>query len=294
MADPRLRRLAPALLRRAGLEKGFNYVHPLRLGGRRFDIPLEGGFGETLLKLEPDFKFDVVTLFADSTPGWFVDIGANIGQTVLEAFAARRWERYFALEPDLVAAGYIRRLVELNDLPVDVAPWAAGTHAAPQQLRSKGAADASATMAPEARPGAYDARTSRWVPAYPLDRLLDLAPMPKGLTIKIDVEGFECDVLDGAREILTSLRPLLICEVLRAYSPEEVGPVHARMERLEQILSSHGYRIFYIEMEEGSAERLRGFRQVAAFPRGEWKDNPTGYDYLFAPAEMALPFPVVR
>ena len=290
MIDPRLHRVWPAALRRTGLARRFNYVHPLSISERTFKIPIEGGLGEALLKLEPDFKSDIVTLFADTVPGWFIDVGANVGQTIVETFAARRWDRYFALEPDIVAAAYLRRLVDANNLPVDILPWAAGKHAAAHAFYSKGTVDASATMAPDGRPGVYQPEMMRWVSTYPLDRLLEIATLPKGLIIKIDVEGFEPDVLDGAGQVLTTLRPLVICEVLRAYSAAEVEFTNAKMERLEQLLSSHNYRVFYIEMEGEVSGRLRGLKEIAAFPRGEWRNNPSGSDYLFAPAELSLPF----
>jgi FkbM family methyltransferase len=294
MLDPRLHRVWPAALRRAGLARRFNYVHPLSMSERRFNIPIEGGLGEALLKLKPDFKSDIVALFADSVPAWFIDVGANVGQTIVETFAARSWDRYFALEPDAVAAAYLRRLVDLNNLPVDVLPWAAGKQAGACAFYSKGVVDASATMAPDGRPGAYQPEMMRWVSTYPLDRLLEMATLPKGLMIKIDVEGFEPDVLEGAGRILTSLRPLVICEVLRAYSAAEVEFTHVKMGRLERILSAHHYRVFYIEMEGEESGRLRSLREMTCFPRGEWRDNPSGADYLFAPAELALPFATGR
>lgn len=277
------------MLRRAGLAPRFNYAHGLSMPTRRFEIPIEGGLGETLLKLRPDFKSDIVAMFADVAPPWFIDVGANIGQTIIETFAARRWDRYFALEPDTIAAAYLRRLVDLNDLPVDILPWGAGKDAAAQALYATGTADPAATMAPNYRPGVYTAKMSRWVATYPLDRLLTFAELPKGLMIKIDVEGFEPDVLEGASEMLATLRPLVICEVLRAYAPAEVTPADAKMERLERTLSSHGYRIFYVEMEGETSGRLRGLQEIPSLPRGEWRDNPSGFDYVFAPAEVRMP-----
>lgn len=289
MAEPRFHRAWPALLRRAGLASRINYAHPLSRLGRRFRIPIEGGLGETLLKLQPEFKYDIVTLFADRSPAWFVDVGANIGQTIIETFAARAWERYLALEPDIIAAAYLQRLVRLNDLPVEVLPWAAGKAPIPQAFFSKGVADASATMAPDGRPGAYTVKMSRWVASYPLDRLRSIAALPTGVMIKIDVEGFEPDVLEGGCEILKCVRPLVLCEVLRAYSAAEVDYADAKMDRLERLLGFHDYRIFYIEMEQEASGRLRNLRNVACFPRGEWRDNPSGADYLFAPGEASVP-----
>ena len=67
--------------------------------------------------------------------------------------------------------------------------------------------------------------------------------------IKIDVEGFEADVLIGAGRIMSEIRPVIVCEVLRAYDAPSLDFTHSRMSKLEGILSRQKYRIFYIKME---------------------------------------------
>ena len=217
MSRSRFHRIVPALLRRSGLSRWLSYSHPLLLSGQRFSIPIKEGLGEELLKLEPDFKSQLIEFFGPSLPDTFVDIGANLGQTIVEAFSIRRWNSYLALEPSPEVCAYLQALVTLNHLPVQILPWAAGAEAAMHRLCAQGRADASATMAPEGRPGVYSPEMSQWVAAYPLDRLLEFVSLPRGLMIKIDVEGFEASVLDGASRVLDEVRPVIMCEVLRAY-----------------------------------------------------------------------------
>lgn len=294
MHDSRTHRLWPAVFRRLGVAKWLNYKHPFSISGRVFSIPIVGGLGENLLKLEPDFKSEVIRLFGDKLPGVFVDIGANLGQTILEAFANRQWDRYIALEPSPMVCAYLELLVKANRLPVEILPWAAGQDALPHNYCAQGDADASATMAPQGRPGVYSPEMSRWVATYPLDMLQEFSPLPQGVMIKIDVEGFEADVLAGAGKILSEVRPIILCEVLRAYQEDQRAFTEERMSRLEAILVRHKYRIFYIEMENEISGAIQAFKEIPSFPRQLWRENPTGMDYLFAPAETDLPDAALR
>jgi FkbM family methyltransferase len=73
--------------------------------------------------------------------------------------------------------------------------------------------------------------TTRLVPALNLDCMLDVLPSPN--VLKIDVEGAEERVLQGATRLLTSVRPLLFVEV----ASEHAGVV-------ERFLRSNSYELF--------------------------------------------------
>lgn len=75
-------------------------------------------------------------------------------------------------------------------------------------------------------------------------RTLDSAIASLGLTrvdcIKLDIDGFECAMLRGAREVLTRWHPTIIME-LAPYVLEEQG---ASLDELVQLLQAHGYRLY--------------------------------------------------
>src|SRR5262249_35314950 len=89
LLDHRVHRALPALLRRTGLAPYLHYSHGLRIGDARFRIPIHGGLGEDLLRLTPDFKSVVVSVFTHILSDCVIDVGANIGQSVLEFFSVR-------------------------------------------------------------------------------------------------------------------------------------------------------------------------------------------------------------
>jgi FkbM family methyltransferase len=62
---------------------------------------------------------------------------------------------------------------------------------------------------------------------------IDAQKLPRADLIKIDVEGMEAEVLDGARVTVASFRPILFVE-----------HIHSGWEPLAKRLESHGYRLF--------------------------------------------------
>jgi FkbM family methyltransferase len=291
MIFSKVHRAGPAALRRFSLSKFFNYIHPFSISNKTFKIPILGGLGEDLLKLTPDFKAELIRMFGNDLPNCFVDVGANIGQTIIECFSQKNWDSYYALEPNPLACSYLQNLVDVNRLPVTILPWAAGPNSLPKNFYATGPVDGAATMAPEGRPGIYTPHMRTSVASYPLDLLLDLdlARISAGVMIKIDVEGFEAEVLEGAHQILSEIRPILLCEVLRAYRECEITFTNQRMLKLEEILNRHRFRIFAIEMDGEISGQIQALKELPAFPRGLYRDNPSGMDYVFVPAEKPLP-----
>ena len=82
--------------------------------------------------------------------------------------------------------------------------------------------------------------------SVPMRRLDDMhMDHPGSVSLKIDVEGFEMEVFDGAHEFLAKYRPDMVCEVLRRAK---------RVPEMMAMLSSLGYRWFHIR-EDGFARR---------------------------------------
>ena len=132
----------------------------------------------------------------------FVDVGACEGDTLVD-FLRRthgRFDRYFAVEPDSRNLLALQRLVEgLADPRVVVAPCAAGERS--EILSFVEGRGGESRVGPE---GAVK------VEAIPLDKLL---AGERVTTIKIDVEGYERQTLQGARQIISDLGPKLAVSV---------------------------------------------------------------------------------
>lgn len=143
---------------------------------------------------------------------WVIDVGANIGVITSQLCAAAGGTGpVWAFEPVPANLGRLRSLKERNGLSqLQIFPFAVGAEA--------GAAEMG--MPPPGRSG-WGSITKSWdvaerlpVQVRPLDALVsDGAPDGQQVRfVKIDVEGFEPEVLQGAASMLTEHRPLVFCE----------------------------------------------------------------------------------
>jgi FkbM family methyltransferase len=143
-----------------------------------------------------------------------LEIGANIGYYTVQGASAARGTRYVAVEPLPANVGPLRANLALNELDVEVVEAAVVGHANPEPVT---------LMLPDLHPyaastGAYvkgaqvgDRVASRsvTVPAVAADTLVAGIDL-----LKIDIEGFEYDVLAPIRSWLASAQPVLFIEVL--------------------------------------------------------------------------------
>jgi FkbM family methyltransferase len=145
-------------------------------------------------------------------PGdWAIDVGANVGSVAGQMCrAVGREGRVWAFEPIPRNLERLRRLAEANNL---------------SQLEIFDCALSSETgKAAISQPGeglsGHASFTASWITGEPLEvvtqRLDDLTAevneaRPLRL-LKIDVEGFEREVLEGAEATIRRFRPLIYCE----------------------------------------------------------------------------------
>lgn len=197
----------------------------------------------------------VAMLRAHLTPGaTFVDVGANVGyHTVIAAGVVGPTGRVIAVEANPENARLLKRSVTLNGFEhVDVLPIALAASWGSLEFGSHigsngGFVDSGADHRAEGR--------ATIVPTMPLDAL-ELGALD---VIKIDVEGAEALVLDGALTTIQRCRPTMIVE----FSMEMTSRVaerdpRAHLGRIEEL----GYRIAIIDratarpVEVASADAL--------------------------------------
>jgi FkbM family methyltransferase len=185
------------------------------------------------------------------------DVGANVG---LFSFAAASVcgpdGQVLAIEADLRLVEILRRSARSQDTktaPVVVLPVAVSDQVDVAEfiIAARGrSANHLAETAGSSQAGGI--RETIMAMTVTLDWLLQRFPAPN--VLKIDVEGAEHKVLQGAQELLATNRPNLLCEVHAA-----------NRQTVADILGAHGYTMFDLEVlrNDRSPLQLPAFNTLA-------------------------------
>lgn len=118
-----------------------------------------------------------------------------------------------------------------------------------------------------------------------LFRLDDIVQEPVGF-VKIDVEGHEREVLEGATRILASDRPAFLIEIEERHKAGSV-------EDITQLMQARGYRGFFVEgnrirpIEEFELARYQAPSLIGEGDRASYKDYINNFIYI--PDNVVLP-----
>lgn len=179
-----------------------------------------------------ELEFMRRSITASST---FLDIGANIGLIAvpISRFLSPSGGRVIAVEPVRVNAARLRASSKLNgDLRLDVVELALGSASGVVRLSKEGAASSSGN--------AIVAATGETARLETLDAVLAEMGGTVVSFIKIDVEGYELSVLQGALETLKRYRPIIYGEFHSGLMPK----FQADFTEVESLLSPLGYRYY--------------------------------------------------
>ncbi|MGH8127073.1 MAG: FkbM family methyltransferase [Gammaproteobacteria bacterium] len=239
-----------------------------RVGEQNFWIPLEKGLGFSnirALKREPGVG-KIIKKILSEREGAVVDVGVNVGQTLLLTKGIDRDRRYVGFEPNPICCAYVEELLRKNRIGnVKLVCSGLGSESKLLELyvRDK-ASDVSSTTRNFRPDGFYD--EARYVPVLRGDDALQSSLGEQDIAlIKIDVEGGELEVIQGLQNILRTTHPPILFEVLpdKIFITNETLSEAAalfrrrRTEVLERELRAHGYAIGRVltngEIEEVSS-----------------------------------------
>ena len=164
-----------------------------------------------------------------------IDVGTNIGETLLNFAKMNPDGRNIGFEPVPFLYEKAKTNIELNKF-------------SNIELVNKGLSSSEETLSfnetNENNSGGTfltreDSNASRSVQAVRLDDFILQNRVENISLIKIDVEGFEMEVLKGASEVLRKFRPILFVEIDDAFLARQQSSAAAVFD----LLVSHGYEI---------------------------------------------------
>jgi FkbM family methyltransferase len=195
--------------------------------------------------------------------GWFFDVGANVGLYVWEVAKVCPTRKILAFEPD--PANF--KLLEMTQKEADLQNFALCPDALSNQTDEVSFSQDPLTSAT----GCIQGEEKPWIEQYlssstnqitintrTMDSEVDNNKIPS--LIKIDVEGHEVEVLEGAVNTLSKKKPLLIIE---SFPPKQ--------EKVISHLQAYGYNLK--DADRSSPVNSKTNNLFAWHPQGPLKES---------------------
>jgi FkbM family methyltransferase len=188
----------------------------------------------------------------------FVDVGAHIGYfSLLASSLVGSAGRVYSFEPEQRNFDALLNHLKINNaanvLPL---PWAAGSSVGIVDLYTDPENDGGHAIWDHARfhqPEARKGITRRPVFCTTLDSLFGNASPSPFKAVKIDVEGYEMEVLKGMQNLLATARiPIVIAEVNRPL----LKHLGASEQAIKEFLIPRGYTAFADDPDSGQLVRV--------------------------------------
>jgi FkbM family methyltransferase len=276
-------RLANRILRRLGQFSRLNRQIDARVGGVPVAVPVSAGL---MAELTEPWMHALLRRLMANAPGAFIDVGVNLGQTLIKVKSIDPSRRYIGFEPNPVCVHYVEELVAANGwTDVRVVPAGLGPQSGivTLELYNGRSGDSAASIVEGFRPDKVVTFRKTVAILGAADLPDDLLAGPVGL-VKIDVEGAEADVIDALTPVIARDRPLISMEILPCYDdsrPERI----ARQARIEARFAELGYRLLRV-LHEG---RGGSYDMVAIEAIGIHGDLSL-CEYVACPAERDTAF----
>jgi FkbM family methyltransferase len=266
---------AARTLHRRGLLWRANFTVAGRLGGRPLRVPLQFGAGWEHLRMTEVWLFHGIERIMRDRPGAFIDVGVNVGHTLIKVKAIDAEREYIGFEPNPHCLRYTQQLITVNRFTrCTVVPVGISSRTGVMKMFLNPDADPSATLVQGFREPDRYARCIV-VPVFVGDEVLNTLGVQDVAVVKIDVEGGELDVVQGLERTLRRTSPYVFCEVLPVFDERsEMGSFRLRRQSaLRELLHDLGYVIFRTYVDE-RVEELDDFGVHA---------DMTHSNYVFVP-----------
>jgi len=185
-----------------------NSVRTVYRNALRLQVDLSDYVGHYLYFGFQEKSLDKLFLLCNKN-SYVLDVGANIGWTLLKMASISKSGKVIGFEPEPFNYSICRKNISLNTLDnVMVLPVGLGIEKSTAMMEIRTLSNRGGNrVSPQYKEGSVSVRIDR------LDGIDEIKGWPKIDLIKIDVEGYELHVLEGAGTILSDFKPTLFIEV---------------------------------------------------------------------------------
>jgi FkbM family methyltransferase len=273
-------RLIVRILRKFRLLKYFNLTIRTVVNKKVFKIPIIGGMGLSNFEISEPWMTKMLEVISSiNSNGAYIDVGVNIGQTLIKLKSTNPTMQYFGFEPNPTCVFYTKKLIEMNKLEhVTIFPCGIASANSLYELSffSEYDTDSSASMIDNFRPNQKVYKKEQ-IPCYNIGQIFSERKMPHISIIKIDVEGGELEVLEGLEKIIENDSPYIQIEILPVYDNNNANRL-LRQNKIEALLKKWEYVIFRIHFnKENEFDNIELIDTIGIHSNMQW------CEYLLVP-----------
>lgn len=271
------------LLRKSGILQHLDLNLSLTLNERSFVVPVIHEIGINNHCMDEWWMLDLFRIFECGHSPMLVDLGANVGQTLLKWKSVYPTGKYLGVEPNLSCINYLDHLVKRNKMKgVTTVTYAVGGRQSRAALNYfyRDRTDRSASL----YQGSKDPVYYEEVNVVTLNALLkshDIA-WPDISVLKIDIEGAEIEVLETIMGLLRNEHPIIITEILEATTDEK----YQTQVYLSEEMQNLGYSLYRVLKKPDY--HLSSLEKISQFPR-HYTVAESDYIFLHESAEKKIP-----
>ncbi len=242
-------------------------------------IPIIKGIGYANLFLAPNWLTELTRHLLAIEYGAFIDVGVNVGQTLIAIKTIDKRINYIGFEPNVICCSYLNELIAINNYQkTDVYNLALNDKMQHLLLELNYETDSRASIVPQLRPNFFSKKQR--ILALTFD---ELQLKEKISIIKIDVEGAEYEVIKGMERAITDNQPFIFCEVLDIHSTEAEAFTREKVKSLCTMLSSLNYGIAQLEQSTNKG-KIVNYVLLDEIDVKQWtKESSKFNDYIFYP-----------
>ena len=274
----------PRLLNKTGILKRINLFSKIVINNKVFYIPIIKKVGFNNLFMTEIWMVQVLKRFLKLKKGAFIDIGVNVGQTLIKLRSVDKDREYIGFEPNPSCVFYIEELIKKNNfkntsvIPVGISDK---DEVLPLNIYSENNLTDSAASIIE------DFRTQKihkkiFVPVFSAKTIHNV--FSNIGFIKIDVEGAELEVIESFKDVLSRDRPFVFIEILPSYEISNKTRID-RSDKIVSIISELEYDIYrIIKKPDDSLNEIIKIKEISVH------SNLNLCDYIFVPKEHSHNF----
>lgn len=267
-------------LRRLKLLKYFNFQLSISINRKRIKIPFIYGIGVHNLFLEYDWLNSLIKEFSKQKDCAFIDIGANIGQTVIKLKTLCPEIRYIGFEPNTSCYFYLQQLLKSNSFQdCIIYNCALFNNVSIQKLEKTSIDDPRASIIASSRPGVF--LNNENVIAIDYDSYFADVSVS---FVKIDVEFSELEVIKGMMKSIIRYHPVIVCEVLDSHNDSTFEFTQSRANELSNLLRLLKYNIIRLGTNSMN-HKIISFEIIDNIRIKQWTTVSLSFnDYIFYPS----------